>query len=166
MILETALNFIGGPIMGIIGGAVTSFVTYKTKRLEMEENNAKRTHELALYEMNLRARGQEMEHEVSLAELKAIGEMRTASYEHDQSYGKPSSWATDALRLFRPGITMMLIVLTGLFYFYSPEVTVGDYNLRVAVVQGTMNYLGMAISWWFGDRMVSKMQAGPRIGRE
>lgn len=144
--METLMTALFGGATGILGTLVGKVAGYFEKKQELEIMKESYKHELALQELNISARAQELESEAAIAEMNNAASMRSASYEHDASYGKPYRWVITLLRLVRPMLTIMLIILTGVLFFQLSEA--GQDEIASQVIFLT----GMAISWWFGDR--------------
>ena len=85
----------------------------------------------------------EMEAQMQVAEIG----LRQASYSHDQSAGQASQWATNILRLVRPGLTFGLIVLVGIIYFRTD-----DIGQQETIIQSVIYMASSSVLWWFGDR--------------
>lgn len=136
-----------GAVTGIFGSLITSGLKIWEKRLALQEMELKHKHEINLLQEQAKIRGQEMEHEATLADLKAWMETRTASYQQDTGYGDSN------LRWVRPCITGLLYVLVGTFWFSIGDiVTPEGISMKNAVVFAIVDYAGMATAWWFGDR--------------
>ena len=144
--METLMTALFGGATGILGTLVGKVAGYFEKKQELELMKESYKHELALQELNMSARAQELESEAAIAEMNNAAAMRSASYEHDASYGKPYRWVITLLRLVRPILTIMLIILTCILFFQLSES--GQDEIASQVIFLT----GMAISWWFGDR--------------
>ena len=84
-----------------------------------------------------------MEAQMQVAEIG----LRQASYSHDQSAGQASQWATNILRLVRPGLTFGLIVLVGIIYFRTD-----DIGQQETIIQSVIYMASSSVLWWFGDR--------------
>ncbi len=136
-----------GAVTGIFGSLVTSGLKIWEKRLALQELDLKQKHEVLLLQEQAKIRGQEMEHESMLADLKASIDARLASYTHDSSYGDSK------LQWVRPGITLLLYGLVGVFWFSIGDiVTPEGSSMQNMVVFAIVDYAGMATAWWFGDR--------------
>ena len=144
--METIMTALFGGATGIIGTVIGKAAGYFEKKQEMEILKENNKHELSLQEMQISARAQELESEAVIAETKAFSEMRSASYDRDASYGKPYRWVITLLRLVRPILTIMLIILTAILFFNLSE------NGRDEIASQVIFLTGMSISWWFGDR--------------
>lgn len=144
--METLMTALFGGATGILGTLVGKVAGYFEKKQELEQMKESYKHELELQKLNISARAQELESEAAIMEMKSASDMRSASYEHDASYGKPYRWVITLLRLVRPMLTIMLIILTGVLFFQLSEA--GQDEIASQVIFLT----GMAISWWFGDR--------------
>ena len=109
---------LSGGATGILGNLFTSImgvVKMHQARLDRQLENA---HELRLQQMQLESMKHETERETMIAESKAQSAAFVASVEHDRDM-KPSQWVVDIRGLFRPFITLLLVLLTGFVYLYA-----------------------------------------------
>ena len=146
MVMETILTALLGGGTGILGTVIGKVATYFEKKQDMEMRLAEFAHEARLQEMQMASDQLERESEQAIQEMATYASTRKASYQHDDSYGKPYRWVITVLRLVRPFLTVLLIALTTLIFFNLAE---GD---RDEVASQVVFLTGMAISWWFGDR--------------
>lgn len=99
------------------------------------------------------------DHKRKLEEAKVMAEIAadkskwdafTASQQAATPPANVSPWAANLITLFRPFITLMLVLISTVIYFYS----------TADAQSSTANELNFAafncIGWWFGDRMVRK----------
>ncbi len=154
-------TILSGPLLGLLGSAFSSVMGYFEREQRMKADKAKHDHETRLLEMNIRARGQEMENEAWIAQMGATADMLAGSYEHDASYGPVSGNISAALRFVRPLLTLILVVLTGIIYFSVADGAVieidGDtMTVRERVVISVLLMTEAAITWWFADRRISR----------
>ena len=135
-------------LLGLVASAGIRILEARERRrtLELELAHAERLHLL-----QMEAKNAEWENERLIAELTMSRDLRTASYDHDRSYGRASLWVVNILRLVRPMLTLLLIGLTGLVFFelYSDE----DRRRIVAMLVYATT---AAIIWWFGSRDLEK----------
>ena len=135
-------------LLGLVASAGIRILEAREKRrtLELALAHAERLHLL-----QMEAKNAEWENERLIAELTTARDLRTASYDHDRSYGRCSQWVTNILRLVRPMLTLLLIGLTGFVFFalYSDE----D---RRRIVEMLVYATTAAIIWWFGSRDLEK----------
>lgn len=158
--LDILGSLISGPIIGLVGSGISAFVNYKNRQLDLQENREKRDHELQLYDKQVAFKGVEMEHELDVQSIKAAVDLRTASYTHDASYGQPTGWAVNALRLFRPGLTALLLGLVCVFWFtIGDDISFEGMTMQQKIVTSIVEMAGMAMAWWFGSREQAKSRA-------
>lgn len=150
------VSLFGGPLAGLLGSLVSGVVGYFEKKQQIAADQAKFAHEEKLQEMNIAARGNELEHEDLIAQTKAITDTLGASYQHDASYGAVSPGAAAALRWVRPGLTIFLLVLVAIVWFTAPDgaITVGDetMTIREKIVASILFMAEASLTWWFADR--------------
>ena len=99
------------------------------------------------------------DHKRKLEEAKAMAEIAsdkakwdafTASQQAATPSANISPWAANVITLFRPVITLLLLVLVTIVFF---RVTAGEQAEMIDEIQFcAFNCIG----WWFGDRMNRK----------
>lgn len=131
---EWLASAMGGGAMGVllrIGNGV------------FEEFRAGREHQRKLEEAKVMA---------GIAADKAAWDAFTASQNAAVAPVSTPSWAAAIITLFRPGITLLLLVLVAVVFF-----TVANAD-RVGMVSEIQFAAFNAIGWWFGDRMAIRMK--------
>lgn len=132
--LDLLTNALGGGALGVllrIGNGV------------FEEFRAGREHQRKLEEAKVMA---------GIAADKAAWDAFTASQNAAIAPVSTPSWAAAIITLFRPGITLLLLVLVAVVFF-----TVANAD-RVGMVSEIQFAAFNAIGWWFGDRMAIRMK--------
>jgi hypothetical protein len=151
------VTLFAGPFAGILGSLISAGTSFFERKQKMEERAAEMAQEIKLQEMNIAARGQEMENEALIAHTNAVAQQLEASYQHDASYGPVGQTAATVLRFVRPALTFLLIGLVALIYFTMPDAQIVD-DVGVATSLGEMVVLKVlflaeaATVWWFLDR--------------
>ena len=142
----------GGPLLGILGSLASGWFKMKEKEAEALERQYDRGHELALLELQGEQRSQDREGELAIAQADAASRQVTASMRHDIELTKrESQWVTNIKALFRPGITLILVLLDAAMFFKGVEVA--DLTpIREMIVTGIVFLTEVAVTWWFGDR--------------
>ena len=136
-------------IVGLIlgGGATGLFGTIANRLLNYVDERQRFAHELNLLRLQAEIGSQEREQERLIMEGQAATALKIASYDHDTGYGKGSRWVVNTLRLFRPVLTLMLLLGVFIAWIFTTDPT-----LQQQLV-GTLIYLAtVALTWWFGDR--------------
>lgn len=151
------VSLLGGPIVGVLGSAISAGVGYFERKQKMEEKQMDYAQETKLQEMNIAARSAEMESEAAIAHTAAVAKSLSASYKHDASYGQVSQTAATVLRFVRPVLTVFLLLLVAVVYFTLPESKiVGEDGVATTVgemvVLKIMFLSEVALTWWFVDR--------------
>ena len=146
-------TLIAGPVTGLLGSAFGTLTKWLEHRQRMAELDRQQAHELRLQELNIQARGQELEQEALIAQTQAHADAMAASYRHDASAGQTHKWVASALRLMRPLFTLLLISLAGAIYFFAlPGDAVEGKPLREHVALTVLYLAEVAVTWWFADR--------------
>jgi len=140
-------SLIGGPITGLLGSAFGIFGKWMEARERRKDRELEQAHELKLQQLNIQARGQELEQESLIAERQASADMLAASYRHDASFGEAHRWVVDVLRLMRPLFTIMLIMLTGIIFWKA-----SDGAAQHKIIATILYMTEVALTWWFADR--------------
>ena len=141
------ISLLAGPVIGVVGSALSAFAQYKSKQLDLQIKDKEHAHEIRLQELSIQTRQMELESEERIAQTNASAAMLEASYRHDASYGLPSPKAAMALRLVRPLLTIGLVGLAAYFFIDSE-----DEALKGQIVTTTLFLMEVAVSWWFADR--------------
>lgn len=151
--MSGVLTMLLGPITGIAGSTIGTLTKWLEHRQRMAELERQQAHEIRLQELNIQARGQELEQEALIAQTQAHADAMAASYRHDASAGQTHKWVASALRLMRPLFTLLLIVLAGAIYFFAQaEDAVEGKPLREHVALTVLYLTEVAVTWWFADR--------------
>ena len=144
--MDPITSVLGGGLAGIFGSLVDKFFGY----LELKEKRAvlamQQEHEQRRWDFDLKVRHSEQEHEQAIAVFEAEREMRAASYQHDSGYGTAPIWIVGLLRLVRPALTVLLLVLTAWVFWRATDEVQADVADQIVFLAT------MAISWWFGSR--------------
>ena len=88
----------------------------------------------------------------AIAADKAAWDAFTASQNASVAPNSTPWWAAAVITLFRPAITLLLLVLVALVFF---KVSQSEQAGMISEIQfAAFN----AIGWWFGDRMAVRMK--------
>jgi hypothetical protein len=133
-------------VLGVVAGGLGSWIS---KGIGLAEMAQKHRHELELLKIQRQSRQDDAEHEMAIAQEETLASMRQASYVHDSASGKTSQWVNNLLRLVRPVLTLILMILV-----FTIWVTIGQDNpsLQFRIVDGVLFMASAAMAWWFGDR--------------
>ena len=108
-----------------------------------EEFRAGREHTRKLEEAKVMA---------GIAADKAAWDAFTASQNASVAPSSTPGWAAAVITLFRPAITLLLLLLVALVFF---KVSQSEQAGMISEIQfAAFN----AIGWWFGDRMAVRMK--------
>lgn len=132
--LEWLTSALGGGALGVLLRIGNGF---------FEEFRAGREHARKLEEAKTMA---------GIAADKAAWDSFTASQNAAAVPINTPSWAAAVITLFRPFITLLLLVLVTIVFFY---VSAQEKGGMISEIQfAAFN----AIGWWFGDRMAVRMR--------
>lgn len=148
-----------GLITSVLTGGATGLVgSLLSKGIGLFEATQKRKDRALEYEQELKLldrqavlRKAESESELAIADAETTGSLREASYRHDSSLGNPHRWVVDVLRLVRPALTLLLLVLVGIIY-----ASTNDLALVAGITDSVLFVFSSAMTWWFGDRSLNK----------
>lgn len=133
-------------ILGVVAGGMGSWIS---KGIGLFEKRQEFEHELKLLEMQMQAAQAETENELAIAQEESYSGMRQASYQHDVATQNVSLWVRNVLRLVRPVLTLLLILLVWAIWL---TVAQDDAGMRRQIVDGVLFMASAAMAWWFGDR--------------
>ncbi|MCO6440295.1 MAG: hypothetical protein J5I81_04245 [Nitrococcus mobilis] len=151
--LDLLLNVLTGGGLGLLGSIVSKVLGLFEAAQKRKDRAMAFAHELKLLELQSRERSVEREHELAIAQEATWAGIRTASYEHDESYG--TNGFTAWLRWVRPALTLLLIALTAVVFFSTT-----DFGVRAEIANAVVVMAMMALTWWFGDRQMNKLSRG------
>lgn len=141
------ITLLSGPLLGIFGSVISGVTGYFERKQKIEERREEMAHERSLQELNMKARGQEIENEQAIATMNADSRNLAASYKHDASVGETSIWVNNTLRLVRPVLTIYLLsIVTYLVVANTAGLTIQEIAMKVLFLAE------VAVSWWFADR--------------
>ena len=159
------MSLLAGPATGLVGSLLSNVIGgvggYFKRKSEAEEKKLDRAHELELQKLNMQSRGSEMENERLIAEADMISQNLSASYKHDASYGEASQGIVNVLRLVRPAITILLLVLVAVIYFtVADDAMVTEsgevMTVRERIVLSVVFMAEVAVGWWYADRRMAQ----------
>ena len=132
--LEWLTSVLGGGAAGVLLRIGNGF---------FEEFRAGREHSRKLEEAKVMA---------GIAADKAAWDAFTASQNASVVPSSTPGWAAAVITLFRPAITLLLLLLVALVFF---KVSQSEQAGMISEIQfAAFN----AIGWWFGDRMAVRMK--------
>jgi len=176
--IEAIAGIFGSAGLGGITGVIGSFLTGRAKAKEAQ---AARQHDLAMRKLDQEEtrldaelalkrteteagiRLQETEIERQIASDRADVALKKASYAHDKSLD--GGWFINGLRaLMRPMITVVLLVMTGLWGWAVWSAVDGLEQMAheqlmaalLKLIDMAVFLTNLAVSWWFGDRALNK----------
>ena len=142
---------LAGGATGLLGSVFSSAIgLFKDWRKE-KADQAAFDREIQLLQMQSDIAIAESENEAKIAMEAAYTEMRKASYDHDSKVGRTSIWVNDILRMVRPSLTFILIILVGVIYLTE------DAH-RAEITHSVLYMMSSAVLWWFGDRALKNNQ--------
>lgn len=150
----------GGGIFGIVGQlANRGLAIYelaerrKDTMLANQQEEKRWGHEARLLEMQAKARAEETEQEIALADTAGAWESFTASQHAEASIGKSYPWVDAVRALTRPALTLEAQVLLAIVYFTMH----GDRaDLQATIVETVTFCASASLLWWFGERAERK----------
>lgn len=169
----------GGGLTGLLGGVVDKVFTYKTKKLEIEQNRERYAHEVNMRKADAEIMAQEWAARTKVAEVEGAAKVDVAdAAAFAASFNEPERYATEVTEkqnwlmvgldvcrgVVRPGLTLYLCILTTLLYLKAhklvpSEVPVDHALGMVTEIQNTIMYLTTTcILWWFGTRNKAKQK--------
>jgi len=130
--IQLLTNALGGGALGVLLRICNGF---------FENYKASQDHKRELEKAQVMA---------GIASDKARWDAFTASQQAATPPANVSPWAANLITLFRPFITLLLVLIATVIYFHS----------TTEAQSSTADQLNFAafncIGWWFGDRMVRK----------
>ncbi len=135
-----------GSTTGLLGSVISKALEIWRYKEEAKARQMTYDHEARLLEMQMRDRAAERESEEAITNTVADESVRVASYKHDTNNGETSPWVNNILRLVRPVLTVLMILMP--FYVVATFEELSRVDLAGQVIAIT----SMCFAWWFGDR--------------
>ena len=161
MLATLLATLLSGPVIGLIGKFLTSWMGQKDARISLDELRLKQDHELKLHQLNQKDAQEERASTEYVAEITLAADTLKASYKHDSEYGTlPSKWVP-WFRAIRPGLTIALFISLMIIFF---TIGVDQYNIngmtiKEKIVMSIVTMFEIALTWWFADRQSSNRGA-------
>jgi hypothetical protein len=162
--MDQIVNFIAGPLFGLVGGAVSKWQDLEAKKEDNRHELKKFDFELQMRDKERIAKQEENEQamalnqqttEADLAKFVTEGSYAglTESLKHDSGLKSGIAWIEGTRALVRPVLTFIgMGTLT-----YMCFATTGDLQEGAALSMYTNS--SMMIAWWFGDRSAMKVNS-------
>ena len=145
-LIGMAASAAGGGLFGLIGTALGRVAGFFERRQEQAHEQARWQHETALHELQMRARAEETENEIALAETAGRWQGLTESLRAEAAIVSETGWVNAVRALTRPVLTLLLWAITAMIFLHA------DAQGRAAVLETATFAATAATLWWFGDR--------------
>jgi hypothetical protein len=138
------LGSVSGGVLGFGGAIISQVVGWWTK---------KKDHEMKMAEMKFEADLQAQNKDLDLRNLreKSDGESFVAAVAAQAALSGSTGWVKDVLALFRPGLTLALLIQSQLIAQKCSEDT------RDFIALSIINLAATAGGYWFGTRTFEKV---------
>lgn len=136
-----------GGLLGLAGSVIGKVFHIIDRGQDLKKQAAEYQHELTLFDKQMELRKIEDENELAIKKADSANQMRIASYNMDFG-NNGSSNITDLLRLVRPFLTILLVLITGLIWAFTR-----DRSIDEQIVETILFCTASALTWWFGDRL-------------
>lgn len=154
-----------GGLFGILGSALGSWLKMKQQKQEFEFEAKKWDHEYKLQELSMKSRQEENEQAIALAATQGSWNALAASYHLERKAGESYKWVNAIKDLFRPLVTVLLIVAVLILFFELRALLNGQQSglsgaVSIQEALEMIKYLvysvvftfSTAVLWWYGDR--------------
>lgn len=142
-LINLGVSAASGGAFGIVGTILGRVAGFFERRLILKQEQARWSHELALYQLQMQSLVQEAEIELAITTQEGSWRGLAASMEADANIGEADRWVVNTLRLVRPILTLLLWVITAWIFFATQN---------GAIVEAVIFAATAATLWWFGDR--------------
>ncbi len=141
-----AASAAGGGLFGLVGTALGRITGLFETRQKQAHEVARWRHETALLELQQRARAEETEAELALAETSGRWDGLAASMQAEASIGESYKWVNAVRGITRPALTLLLWLIAGGIWLGAGEAA------RTSITDTATFAATAATLWWFGDR--------------
>lgn len=169
--LETLLAILGsgtiGSIVGLVGGIINRKIDLQAKKLDHEENQAKRQHEIDKLGAEKEYMLEEAKAKLEIVSVEGEAKIESAGYAAmAESYKFAAPTSADGLvdkvsKVVRPAITVFMV-----WFVWDLYADINDLMTQLKVVQDTITVVkiwamivefilfqsGVVIGWWFAMR--------------
>lgn len=142
-ILGIGLDAAAGGVFGLLGTAFGRVASFFERKQEFAQEERRWSHELALHELQMKARKEETEMELAIAAQEGSWGGLQASLNAEAATGPASKWVINLLRLVRPVLTLFLWVISAWVFALTRDGNIASSAVFAATA---------ATLWWFGDR--------------
>ncbi len=149
-LLGIAASAAGGGIFGLIGTALGRVAGFFEKRQSLAHEKARWDHETVLLQLQRDSRREESEAEQALVDARGSWAGLAASYAAETGIGESYRWVHAVRALTRPGLTLLLWLITGAVFSMAAEAE------QARIVEASIFAATAATLWWFGDRSAGK----------
>lgn len=174
--IELLTSILGGGITGLLGKGLERYFDHKAKKLELDLENQKFSHEVAMRKADAEIMREEWMSRTKVAAIEAEAAVQTEDSKafavslqaepekyYNGKYTKAQSWLMVVLDFckgfIRIGITTYLCILTTLIYIQARRLVGSDtltsdmaYDLISLIIHTILYLTTLAISWQFGSR--------------
>ena len=145
----------GGLLGGLfsMGSAAVEYMNSRQQAKEqLEQTKVSNAHEIELVKLNAENMLEQTSMQGIIDQVKASFEGLQASMQDQMQLGqKADTWTVDVLALFRPTLTILLVVgAMGAGAMASDA----DHTVFNSMIELS----AMAVAWWFGDRQRAKFR--------
>ena len=138
-----AASAAGGGLFGLVGTALGRVAGFFETRQRLQHERERWSHETALLELQQKARAQETEAELALAETSGRWAGLEASMQAEAAIGESYRWVNAVRGVTRPALTLLLWLIAGMIWLGAARASITETAAFAATA---------ATLWWFGDR--------------
>ncbi len=146
-ILGSALS---GGFLGLVGSIFNKGFLFLEKKEEAKFKQQEWEQEIKLLNLQQTYKLQELDKKQELLSGNLDGQLRESSYKHDSDLGLASLWVINILRLVRPTLTLILIIVMAILWFTIGE---SQTDLQAKIIEAILFCATSSLTWWFGDRV-------------
>lgn len=174
-ILGMAGSVASGGIFGLIGSVVGMGAKYLQRKQEFKEEKERRVWDREDFKLQMQADREETEQEIAITSSAGAWNGLGQSLEAAASI-KGRGWSSALLRLFRPFLTTLLVVMSGwiIWMMWQAAVNADGNGLSLLFSPGELKEVlqyciysiifsaSTSVVWWFGDRAMTPPNAKGR----
>lgn len=149
-----AASAAGGGLFGLVGTALGRVAGYFETRQRLQHETERWAHETRLLELQHKARAEETEAELALAETSGRWAGLEASMQAEAAIGESYRWVNAVRGVTRPALTLLLWLIAGMIWLGA------DALGRASITETAAFAATAATLWWFGDRGPKRDAAG------
>lgn len=161
-LLGAGASVASGGIFGLLGSVIGVWAKHKQEQARQIWEQKQWAHEEALFDKQIALGKSETENEIAIVSSQGSWDGLNESIKADAATKPQSAWAADVKALFRPFLTLVLVlccmyIIRSLMFGELAKVLTEKETTEILkyAIYSVVFSTAAAITWWFGDRALT-----------